>query len=193
MAEVTQFRSIILFFQDLGIYDVVLPFVLVFTIVFAILEKTKVFGTEKIGDVSYTKKNLNAMTAFVISFLVVASSKIVAIINESLAKIVLLLLVSICFLMLVGSFMKERPEGVFLEKGWQTFFMFFMFIGLVIIFMTSIKDENGLSWWEIFWNYVINNWNSTVVGSIALVIVIVLFMYFITKSPPEKKKEEKKD
>lgn len=192
MAEVTQFRNIILFFQDLGIYDVVLPFVLVFTIVFAILEKTKVFGTEKLGDVKYTKKNLNAMTAFVISFLVVASSKIVAIINESLAKIVLLLLVSVCFLMLVGSFMKEREEGVFLEKGWQTFFMFFMFIGLVIIFLTSIKDDNGLSWWEILWSYVINNWNSTIVGSIALVIVIVLFMYFITKSP-EKKKEEKKD
>ncbi len=193
MAEVTQFRNIILFFQDLGIYDVVLPFLLVFTIVFAILEKTKVFGTDKVGDVSYSKKNLNAMTAFVISFLVVASSKIVAIINESLAKVVLLLLISICFLMLVGSFMQERPEGFFLEGGWKTFFIFFMFFGLAIVFLTSVTNDAGFTWWEVFWDYVINNWDSTVVGSIALVIVIVAFMFFITRSPSEKKKEEKKD
>ena len=170
-----------------------LPFLLVFTIVFAILEKTKVFGTDKVGDVSYSKKNLNAMTSFVISFLVVASSKIVAIINESLAKVVLLLLISICFLMLVGSFMNERPEGVFLEGGWKTFFIFFMFFGLAIVFLTSVTNDAGFTWWEVFWDYVINNWDSTVVGSIALVIVIVAFMFFITKSPSEKKKEEKKD
>ena len=40
------FREVLLFFEQIGIYDVVLPFLLVFTIVFAILEKTKLFGTE---------------------------------------------------------------------------------------------------------------------------------------------------
>ena len=45
------------FFKELGIYDVVLPFILVFTIMFAILERTKIFGTE--GEKKFTKKNLN--------------------------------------------------------------------------------------------------------------------------------------
>ena len=45
----TAFGSVIVFFQDLGMYDVVLPFLLVFAIVYAILEKTKVFGTEEIN------------------------------------------------------------------------------------------------------------------------------------------------
>ena len=47
MVEQSVFRGIIEFFEKIGIYDVVLPFLLVFTIVFAILEKTKVFGTLK--------------------------------------------------------------------------------------------------------------------------------------------------
>ena len=47
MADYTSpFRTGIDFLDKLGVYEVLLPFLLIFTIVFAILEKTKVFGTE---------------------------------------------------------------------------------------------------------------------------------------------------
>ena len=39
----TPFREILEFFTRIGVFDVVLPFLLVFTIVFALLERTKVF------------------------------------------------------------------------------------------------------------------------------------------------------
>ena len=67
------FREMIGFLDKIGIYDVVLPFILVFTIVFVILEKTRVLGTETIEGKPYTKKNINAMVAFVIAFFVVGS------------------------------------------------------------------------------------------------------------------------
>src|SRR4030042_4452892 len=101
---VSQFRTTLEFFEKLGIYDVILPFLLVFTIVFAIFEKTKLFGTDDIDGKKYTRKNLNSMVAFVSAFLVVASTKLVAIINETVANAVLLLILSICFLLLAGSF-----------------------------------------------------------------------------------------
>src|SRR3989338_6986549 len=63
----TPFRQVIEFFDTIGLFDVVLPFLLVFTIVFAILEKTKVLGTEEIDGKKYTKKNLNAIASFVIN------------------------------------------------------------------------------------------------------------------------------
>ena len=100
MVEETVFRGVIEFFGELGIYDVVLPFLLVFTIVFAILEKTRVLGTEEINGKKYSKKNLNAIASFVIAFLVVASTKLVAVINQALANIVLLLLLVVFFLVL---------------------------------------------------------------------------------------------
>src|SRR3989344_7866102 len=99
MAEATAFRGVITFLDELGVYDVVLPFLLVFTIVFAILEKTRVLGTEKVGDKELTKKNLDAIVAFVIAFLVIASTSLVRIINEVVANVVLVLILVISFLM----------------------------------------------------------------------------------------------
>ena len=99
MAETSVFRNAIDFLNVVGVYDVILPFLLVFTIVFAILEKTKILGIEKAGDKVYTKKNLNAMVAFISSFLVVASTKLVGVINEAVASVVLVLIVSVCFLL----------------------------------------------------------------------------------------------
>src|SRR3989344_4299236 len=118
MAETTVLGGVIAFFVRLGIYDVVLPFLLVFTIMYAVLEKSKILGTEKFGDDTITRKNLNAMTAFVVAFLVVASSKLVEIITAISAKLVVLLALLVFFLLLVGTFYGQDEE-VKLEKGWR--------------------------------------------------------------------------
>lgn len=133
----TIFGNVFGFFQKLGVYDTILPFLLVFTIVFAVFERTKVLGTEEVAGTKTTKKNLNAMVAFVTAFLVIASSRLVTVINESLGNIVILLLVSVCFLVLVGTFYKES-EDVYLKEGpWRTLFMVIMFIGVLLIFLHS--------------------------------------------------------
>jgi len=178
MAEESTFRSVLTFFDKLGIYDVILPFLLVFTIVFAILEKSKIFGTEKVGEREYAKKNLNAMVAFVTAFFVVASTKLVAIINRSIANTVLLLILSVFFLMLVGSFYSSKEE-TFLQGGWRTGGMIFMLIGIILIFL------DALGWLAPAWNYIINSWSSTVFGSILLVIVIIVFMAVVTYEKKE--------
>ena len=183
---VSRFREIIDFFDTIGLYDVVLPFILVFTITFAILEKTKVLGTE--GHA--TKKNLNAMVAFVVSFLVVASSKLVEIITQVSSQMVVLLMLSVLFLLLIGSFMKEG-EGVHLKGGWQTFFMFLMFIGIVLIFLGAIKNEDGDTLLEVFWDFLQGTGSgSAAVGSIVLLIILILVMTYLIRDP---KKEEKTD
>ena len=105
-------------------------FLLIFTIVFAILEKTRVLGTETLDGKKYSKKNLNSIVAFVIAFLVVASTKLVAVINQAMANVVLLLLLSFSFLMLVGSFLQEKEEGVFLTGFFKYVFMIIMFVVL---------------------------------------------------------------
>lgn len=191
MAE-SVFRGIIYFFGDIGLYDVVLPFLLVFTIVFAILEKTKVFGVEEIEGKKYTRKNLNAMASFVIAFLVIASSQLVEILKIVSSQVVVLLMLSVLFLLLIGSFMKEG-EPIFLEGGWKVFFMFIMFIGIVVIFLNAIKTEQGISWLEYFWEVISGGKTSNAIGSIILIIIIILFMIYIVKEPKrEIKSTEKK-
>lgn len=179
MPAQTVLRNVIEFFERIGIYDVVLPFLLVFTIAFAILEKSKILGTEKIKGEVFPKKNLNAMAAFVIAFLVVASSKLVEIITQVSSQVIVLVLLGVFFMLLVGTFYKPTKEGepIGLEEGWLKWsFTVIMFVGILAIFM------NAMGWLQALLNYLRLFWSSTVVASIVLILVIILFVWYITKS-----------
>ena len=185
MLMATQFRSALEFFERIGIFDVVLPFLLVFTIVFAILEKTKVLGTEEIEGKRYTKKNLNAIAAFVMAFLVVASSQIVEIITTVSANAVVLLFLSVLFLLLVGSFFKEG-EPVYLEGGWKMTFMILMFIGILGIFLGAVKTKDGRTWLDSLSDFSSSGGSNEVMGAVILLVVVVLFIAFAVRESPKK-------
>ena len=189
VAEESVFRGVIEFFGKIGVYDIILPFLLVFTIVFAILEKTKILGLEKIDGKEYTKKNLNSMAAFVISFLVIASTQLVAVINEVMANVVLLLLLGVCFLLLVGVFMGDKEFTLKEYPNWLKFFMVLMFVGIVAIFL------NALNWLKYVFAIFVY-WDAEWAATIIFLIIIFVFMAYIIWGNPEKgndKKEEKKD
>jgi hypothetical protein len=190
MAQETVVRGVLEFFARIGVYDVILPFILVFTIIFAVLEKTKILGTEKVSGTEYTKKNLNATVAFVVSFLVVASTRLVAVINEAMANIVLLVLVIVSFLMLIGAFFKTGEDVSLSEGPWRTSFMVIVLIGVVAIFL------NALGWLQDLIDYLDRYWQTDFVGAILLILFIVLFILFITwgsgDSKPAKSDKEGK-
>ncbi|MBS3117210.1 hypothetical protein J4421_06465 [Candidatus Woesearchaeota archaeon] len=173
------FRNAIEFFVELGVYDIILPFLLVFTLMFAILEKTKILGIEKIGEKEYSKKNLDAMIAFVIAFLVIASTQLVRIINEVMANVVLLIVLAISFLLLVGVFYTDKQFSLEGSK-WVTFFSVVMFLGIVLIFL------NALGWLRPIFR-IFTNIQAEWASSIVFIIVIILFMWYITKEPKEEK------
>lgn len=171
--------NVIEFFEKIGIYEVVLPFLLTFTIVFALLEKTKVLGTEKVGTEPIPRKNLNALVAFVIAFLVLASAELVAIITQVSSQVVVLFLLIVFFLTLVGTFYKGADEKEVVSANWQKFFLFFMFFGVVFIFLAAIKTKQGDSWLEVGLWWISQFWTSTAVASIILIVVIVAIVYWV--------------
>ncbi len=183
------FRNVIVFFEEIGLYDVVLPFLLVFTILFAIFEKTKILGSETIDGESYPRKNLNAMASFVIAFFVIASAELVDIITVVSSQTVILLMASVLFLLLAGSFFKEDKEGFWLhERGWQIFFMIIMFIGIVLIFL------NAVGWLDEMWDFLTAGGSgSDAVGSIVLIIIVILFMMYALREPTTKKSTSEKN
>jgi hypothetical protein len=197
MATPTVLGNVLLFFQRIGIYDVVLPFLLTFTIIFAIFEKSKILGTEKVDDAVYTKKNLNAMAAFVIAFLVIASSRLVETITRVSSNIVILVLLGVFYLLLVGTFWtpsKETGEKwTALTGKWNTLFMIIMFIGIIIVFLDAIRDENGTSWLERIWDYLSQFWTSTAVASIILIIFLIVFVWFMARGKEGEEEKKKSD
>lgn len=178
MAEESAFRGMIGFLDKLGVYDVILPFLLIFTIVFAVLEKTKILGVTKIGSEELTKKNLNSMVAVITAFIVVASTQLVSVINEVMANVVLLLILSLCFLMLVGVFFTDKQFSLEDFPGWIKFMMVLMFVGVVAIFL------NALDWLQIFLA-PIAYWNADWAVAIVFIVVVIGFMVFITWEPKQ--------
>jgi hypothetical protein len=189
MADTSPFRDVLVFFDKLGIYDVVLPFLLTFSIFFAVLEKTKVLGTEKGDGGETTKKNLNAMVAFCGAFFVIASSKMVNIIQEGLSNVILLILIAVSFLLLVGVFYKDG-EAVSLEGKWRTFMMILMFVAVVLIFAHAIPMDDGTPFLEYAYDYVVDNFDSTAVSSIILGIIVIGLMFYITKGEKSESKSK---
>ncbi|MBI5392054.1 hypothetical protein HZB00_03570 [Candidatus Woesearchaeota archaeon] len=177
------------FFKEFGLFDVILPFLLVFSVVFALLEKTKILGTEKISGTEYPRKNLNATVAFVVGMLVVATNKVVTAINIALPNIVLLIVAIVMFLMLVGTFYKTE-ELNFGEKHKTAMrgFVVLVFIAIILIFANSIMYDATRSWLEYILNYVVDNFSGTVVTSLIFLVVAVGAIYYIVSNPQGQKK-----
>ena len=186
---ISPLENVLRFFEAIGIYRVVLPFLLTFAIVFAILERTRVLGTERIGKEEYTKKNLNAIVAFVIALFVIASSQIVGAIARISAQIVIVFLLGVLFLALVGTFYARKEEPFEKAPLHEKIFVGVMILGIVIVFLNGIQTPTGVSWLQIFIGWISQFWISPAVASIILLVLIILFISWITK--PEAKKEEK--
>ena len=178
MVQESVFRGMISFLNQIGVYDIILPFILVFTIVFAILEKTRIFGIDP--ETKTTKKNINSMVAFSIAFLVIASTRLVSIINEVFANMVLLLVLSVSFLILAGSVFGDEEFSLKNFPGWSLTFMIIMFGGIVLIFL------NALGWLQTLFD-LFKNWRAEWASSIIFMIITIAFIIFITWSPSKSK------
>ncbi len=169
----------------LGLFDVILPFLLVFAIAFAALEKSRVLGVYKEGNVEYTKKNLNAIVALAIAFFVVASSRLVGIIIGFSTNAVLLILFSIIFLMVAGLFFKDGEVFSHIEN-YKTFFIWTTFVILLLIFLGVV------GWLSPIWHWIVMHFNDSMGAGVFLFIVVIGAMFFITSGGPKKTAGDKK-
>ncbi|RLE39352.1 hypothetical protein DRJ17_01365 [Candidatus Woesearchaeota archaeon] len=177
MAEGTVFGNVLQFFSDAGIYQVVLPFLLIFAMVFAILEKTKVFGLEEINGKQYTRKNVNSIVAFVIAFFVVGSSQLVEIILKVSSQAMIVLLVVVLAMVLIGTFSKE-DEGYF-TGPYKWIFMVIVGLALALIIANAIPIA-GTTALRYAYDWLIANVTSTIIATILLIALIIGVMVFIT-------------
>lgn len=186
---VTPLGKAIEFFRDFGLFDVVLPFLLVFTIVFGVLEKTKILGVE--GKEHYPRKNLNAMISFVIGLIVVATANVVQTINKALPNVILFLIAILSFLVLTGIFQKDNEDKSFkeLHPYWYGTFIAFAFIAILGIFFNAIEASDGRTWFEVIWDWIITEFDTAVFGSIIILIIVVFAIYYLSKRSGEEGKK----
>ncbi|MBI2574769.1 hypothetical protein HYV82_02705 [Candidatus Woesearchaeota archaeon] len=116
---VQSFNDMFVFLDELGVLDSLLPFILVFTLLYAILNKTKIIGEGK--------KNFNVTIALIISLMVVIPHIMgrfpegqdpVVIINTALPNVSILIVAVLAVLLLVGIFGKNLDIAGSSLAGW---------------------------------------------------------------------------
>lgn len=178
MAE-SAFVGAVTFLEQLGVFDIVLPFFLVFTLVFAYLEKTKVFGTETYkspddGDTyELPRKNLNSVIALTTAFFVVASAQLVRIISEIASSTVLILMLGFSFTLVVGAFSKETDDGFYLEGTWAFIFQWISFLAIGLIFL------NALNWLQPVLDFIRDAATNEAAASALMLLVMGVLIWYV--------------
>ncbi|HIH15770.1 MAG: hypothetical protein QT08_C0014G0041 [archaeon GW2011_AR17] len=171
MATSFNFQDFLAGLEDIGFYEVALPFLLVFTITFAILQKIKIFGP--------TGKNFNAVIAVVMAFLVVRTSAIVEVMNLFLPQISMISIIIVTTLLLIGILLNKENTSFTGALGGIGILL--TLAGVVFAFITS----SGALGWEIpsWLNFSSGDWNFI----IGLGIFFLFFMYITSESDKDKK------
>jgi len=158
--------------QQYGVLDFLLPFLLVFTIIYAILSKTKILGGEE-------KKQFNIIVALVLALLFVVPHMLgtyplgydpVAVLNATLPSISLVAVAAIMLLLLMGVF------GTDFSKAAAPFIAVIAILFVIYIFGASLSIWRGP--YDIFYW-----WTTDVTELLIVLIVFGLIVYFITKEP----------
>lgn len=150
----------------------VLPFILVFTVVFAILQKSEILGKEK--------KQIDAMVAMVFGLVTITFARAVGIINHLLPFLAVAIIMILVFLILVALFYKDNDgKDLWLYgKGVKNTMIVLAFLAVVIagLYFTGAWDYLTLKFTEPGTNLVTN------IVFIAIIIGGFLIVFYGDKS-----------
>ncbi len=150
--------------QSSGIFTYVLPFFLVFGIIFAILEKTKVFGE--------SKKEINAIISIASALLMLQIDAVPQFFSNIFPKLGIALAALLVVLIFVGFFDSDTKENM--KNKW----IGIVFAGIIILWAVVSSIPNW-SQYEGLINWLQGEW---LTSFIPILILIVIFVIGITKS-----------
>lgn len=162
-------------FEGMGIYEVLLPFLLVFTIVFAFLEKVHIFGE----DNKKQNKKFHLVIALVMGLLLVQMESFVNMINLALPKISVVIIAILMFFIMISMFTGDDPSKFFTGDGKGA---------LMGIFIACIAVV-GWAFWSSYTGSNMPQWLGWVWDHIAVIIVIGVFAGILAYISGDEKKE----
>ena len=161
-----------------GLTDVMLPFLLIFVVIFALIAKTRVLGEDK--------KKYNLVVALVIALLVVIphvlnyypdEADVVDIMNTALPQVSLIAVAVIMLLILVGLFGGEAKWMGSSLSGWIAIVAFII---ILIIF-------GGAAGWWYDWSWFYDFFGVETVAIIVMILVFAIIVWWITRGEGKEK------
>ncbi len=180
------FQDGLMALENLGVLDVIIPFILVFTIVFAVLQKTKILGEEN----NKPRKNFNAVISLVMALAVIIphvmgtypdGADVVTIMNNALPNVSAVMISVLMLLLIIGVF------GTNIEFAGTSM------AGIAVLFAitaTVIIFGSAASW------FALPDWlgflqDSDTQALVIVILVFALIIWFVTKEDKPKDPEDK--
>ncbi len=157
--------------QSSGLYEIALPFLLIFTITFAILEKTKIFGAGKDQE---PRSNINVVVSVILGLLIINQFEIVDRLNLFLPKVSLFIVVAIMFLILLGVFGANISEGF---SG--ILLLIFAIVSLFVIYW-ALTPYVGLDFIGPYW---LESWGYDNSSTLIFLVIIGIIIWAVVKKP----------
>ncbi len=179
------FRGMMYDLENMGILDVIMPFILIFTVIFAVLQRTKILGKDEEGK---PRKNFNVIISLVMALAVVIPHvtgrypygvSVVDIINNSLPNVALVAVIIVMILLIIGVFGKELDIGGSSVGG---VFVILAFGIILFIFGTSA------GWFDTYlpyWLYFL--YDPQLQALLVTLLVFGVVIWLITKEDKPKK------
>lgn len=149
--------------------DVILPFILIFVLIFAILQKTKLLGDGV--------NQINAVISFVIAAIFVAFSTQVSWLKDFSVFLAIGLFVLFVFMLIYGFAYADNKEGFKLADELKIIISVIAFISVVVA--TLIITE---TWDNVYNFFTTSNWGSNILF-IILIAGAIIAVLFGTKKP----------
>lgn len=180
------FRGMMQNLQYIGVLDVLLPFILVFTLVFAVLQKTKILGED---ENKKPRKNFNVIISLVMALGVVMPHVTgaynyggidpVEVINRALPNISLLVVGIVMVLLVTGVFGKPLDTSKsYLGGGFIA--LAILSVGLIFAVAAGLIGRGYIPRWLYFL------YDPQFQALVVTILVFALIINFITKEDKPK-------
>jgi hypothetical protein len=172
--------------QDIGVFDVFLPFILIFVLVFGIMQKVKLFG-DPTKDPKL--RTYNSMIALVMALIVVMPHvlwgngnpsdpylangmiDVIKVINTSIPNVSVVLVAILMALLIIGLLGKRFELAGGTLSGWIAIAAF-----AVIVYIFG----DAANWWVApRWMWFIND--PDLIALVLVILVFAIIIWFITK------------
>lgn len=174
-----QLEDFVRILESWGLTDVLLPFLLIFVVIFAILQKTKILGEGR--------RRFNAIISLVIALLVVIphvlgtyppNADIVDIINTAIPNVSVIVVAIVMLLIIIGILGGERNWMGGSLSGWIAILAFII---IIWIFAAAAGKLPGWEWFN-------QTFGSDTLAIVVMILVFAVIVWWITKGEPSEEK-----
>ncbi|MEK6890580.1 MAG: hypothetical protein AABX03_00415 [Nanoarchaeota archaeon] len=152
--------------------NVVYPFLLIFTLIFAILQRSKILGDDK--------KQIDSLVALSIALIAVAFSYATGIISKLMPFLAVAAVILLVFLILYGFVASSNKDGLTLPKQVQWALLALISISVIIAVIWATGQ------WDRVYGWIVNGGQPTGIATNVLLVVIIVAAMVIVLIPWKK-------